>query len=79
MRVNEVLKRVSKKEIVTIVIHDFCICAYKKDLINDSAFIKRRLGDCIVTHLGICRTSGGFGIAIDCSTNEDYEVTKNDN
>lgn len=30
MRVNEVLERVSKKEIVTIVIRDFCMSAYKK-------------------------------------------------
>lgn len=67
MRVNEVLERVNEKEIVTIVIRDFCMSAYKKDLINDSDFIKMRLGDCIVTHLGICSTSGGFGIAIECA------------
>lgn len=73
MTVNEVLEKISEKEIITVVICNLCISAYKKDLLKDSDFKKRRLSDCIVTHLGVCRTSRGFGIAIDCSVNEDYE------
>lgn len=78
MRVNEVLETISEKEIITIIIGNLCISACKKDILNDSNFIKRRLGDCIVAHLGICYTPRGCGIVIECSTNEDYEVNEDD-
>ena len=69
MTVNEVLETMSN-EATAIVMSigrdgDF-ICAYKKDLINDKYF-KERVRDRTVTHLAVTRTRIGFGIAIQCS------------
>lgn len=80
MRVNEVLETMSEKGIAAVILaRDYYICAYVKDLINNTNFIERKIGDRIVTHLGVTRTSRGFGIVIECFTNKDYEVNKNDN
>ena len=66
MRVNEVLETMSEKGIVAVILaRDYYICAYVKDLINNTNFIERKIGDRIVTHLGVTRTSRGFGIVID--------------
>jgi hypothetical protein len=80
MRVNEVLKTMSNEAVIVVMtIGDYFICAYKKDLINDKCFIDKKVGDRIVTHLGVTRTSRGFGIVIQCVINKDNEVTENDN
>lgn len=79
MRVNEVLETMSEKGIVAVILaRDYYICAYVKDLINNTNFIERKIGDRIVTHLGVTRTSRGFGIVIECFTNKDYEVNEDD-
>lgn len=66
MRVNDVLSRVNKKEIIIIVIQDFYISGHLRDLIHDNDFIERKIGDCFVTHLRGCQTSDGIGIFIEC-------------
>lgn len=78
MRVNEVLKTMSNEAVIVVMtIGDYFICAYKKDLINDKCFVDKKVGDRIVTHLGVTRTSRGFGIVIQCIINK--EGNKNDN
>lgn len=78
MRVNEVLKTMSNEAVIVVMtIGDYFICAYKKDLINDKCFIDKKVGDRTVTHLGVTRTSRGFGIVIQCIINK--EGNKNDN
>lgn len=80
MRVNEVLKTMSNEAtavVMTIGEDGYFICAYKKDLINDKCFINKKVGDRTVTHLGVTRTSRGFGIVIQCIINK--EGNKNDN
>lgn len=78
MRVNEVLETMSNEAVaVVMTIGDYFICAYKKDLINDKYFIEEKVGDRTVTHLGVTRTSRGFGIVIQCIINN--EVNKDDN
>lgn len=74
MRVNEVLKTMSNEAtavVMTIREDGYFVCAYKKDLINDKCFIKNKVGDRTVTHLGVTRTSRGFGIVIQCIINEE--------
>jgi hypothetical protein len=71
MRVNEVLESVSKEGSVAIMARNYFICGYAKDVIYDNDFIKRKIGDYIVTHLGVCRTARGFGISINCGVIED--------
>lgn len=81
MTVNEVLETMGNEAtavVITIGGDGYFICAYKKDLINDKCF-KEKVGDRIVTHLGVTRTRIGFGIAIQCAINKDNEETKNDN
>lgn len=60
-----------------------CICELYVmnylDVREIARIIERKIGDRIVTHLGVTRTSRGFGIVIECFTNKDYEVNKNDN
>lgn len=80
MTVNEVLEKMSNEAtavVMTIGGDGYFICAYKKDLINDKYF-KEKVGDRTVTHLGVTRTSRGFGIVIECFTNKDYEVNEDD-
>lgn len=80
MRVNEVLETMSNEAtavVMTIGEDGYYVCKYKKDLINDKYFIKE-VGDRTVTHLGVTRTSRGFGIVIQCVINKDNEVTEND-
>jgi hypothetical protein len=80
MRVNEVLKTMSNEAtavVMTIGEDGYFICAYKKDLINDKCFIDKKVGDRTVTHLGVTRTSRGFGIVIQCIINN--EENKYDN
>ena len=78
MRVNEVLETMSNEGVVAVItIRNYFICAYKKDLINDKYFIENKVGDRTVTHLGVTRTSRGFGIVIECIINN--EVNKDDN
>lgn len=72
MRVNEVLETMSNEAsvvVMTIGEDGYFACAYKKDLINDKCFIKKKVGDRIVTHLGVTGTSRGFGIVIQCIIN----------
>lgn len=71
MRVNEVLETMREKVSVAIIARNYFICAYVKDVIYDNGFIKRKIGDYIVTDLGVCRTSRGFGISINCEAIED--------
>lgn len=81
MTVNEVLETMGNKStaiVMTIGGDGYFICGYKKDLINNKCF-KEKVGDRIVTHLGVTRTRIGFGIAIQCTINKDNEETKNDN
>ena len=69
MTVNEVLETMGNEAtaiVMTIGGDGYFICAYKKDLINDKYF-KEKVGDRTVTHLGVTRTRIGFGIAIQCS------------
>ena len=69
MTVNEVLETMSNEAtaiVMTIGRDGYFICAYKKDLINDKYF-KERVRDRTVTHLAVTRTRIGFGIAIQCS------------
>lgn len=78
MRVNEVLETMSNEAVaVVMTIGGYFICAYKKDLINDKCFIEEKVGDRTVTHLGVTRTSRGFGIVIQCIINK--EDNKDDN
>lgn len=69
MTVNEVLETMGDEAtaiVMTIGGDGYFICAYKKDLINDKYF-KEKVRDRTVTHLAVTRTRIGFGIAIQCS------------
>ena len=69
MTVNEVLETMGNEAtaiVMTIGGDGYFICAYKKDLINDKYF-KEKVRDRTVTHLAVTRTRIGFGIAIQCS------------
>lgn len=71
MRVNEVLETMSEEGSVAIVARNYFICGYVKDVIYNNGFIKRNIGDYVVTSLGVCRSSRGFGISINCEVVED--------
>lgn len=64
MRVNEVLTRLDDAEIVKIRTNRLCLKGTKLQLLHDKAFYNCKVGDMLVTHLGICDTILGVGLFI---------------
>lgn len=64
MRVNEVLTRLDDIELVNLRYNNLCWQGTKIQLLHDERFHNARLGDMLVTHLGICDTSLGVGLLI---------------
>ena len=64
MRVNEVLTRLDDIELVNLRYDGLCWQGTKIQLLHDERFHNDRLGDMLVTHLGICDTVLGVGLLI---------------
>lgn len=64
MRVNEVVSRLDDLEIVNLRYESLCWQGTKIELLHDERFYNDRLGDMIVTHLGICDSCLGIGLLI---------------
>ena len=64
MRVNEVLSRLDDAEIVKIRANSLCWKGTKLQLLHDEDFYNYKVGDMLVTHLGICDTILGVGLFI---------------
>lgn len=64
MRVNEVLTRLDDAEIVKIRTNSLCLKGTKLQLLHDKDFYNYKVGDMLVTHLGICDTISGVGLFI---------------
>lgn len=64
MRVNEVLTRLDDNELVTIRYDNMCMQGTKESFLHTKEFYERRIGDMIVTHLGIVDCIDGIGLYI---------------
>lgn len=64
MRVNEVVSRLDDNEIVKIRNNDLVLRGTKLQLLHDEKFYDYKVGDMLVTHLGICDTILGVGLFI---------------
>lgn len=64
MRVNEVLTRLDDNELVSIRSDIICMHGTKAWLLRSKEFYERRIGDMIVTHLGIVDCVDGIGLYI---------------
>ena len=64
MRVNEVLSRLDDIELVNLSYNGLCWQGTKIQLLHDERFQNGRLGDMLVTHLGICDSNLGVGLLI---------------
>lgn len=64
MRVSEVITRLDDNEKVKIRNKDLVLSGTKQELLHDESFYSHKVGDMIVTHLGICDTILGVGLFI---------------
>lgn len=64
MRVNEVLTRLDDNELVSIRFETLCMQGTKEWFLHTKEFYERKIGDMIVTHIGITQCVGGIGIYI---------------
>lgn len=64
MRVNEVLTRLDDNELVSIRFENLCMQGTKEWFLHTKEFYERKIGDMIVTHIGIAQCVDGIGIYI---------------